>query len=188
MGIISKLLFGDRKKPQVMQPAIAFKPVIPHVKNPFPEARNRILGFDSELISIAASGNHDALDRALQTFLSELTMYNSNISRYLVREFKQRITLPAGNSNPVRAALVQELFLEHNKAYVSIRHLVKALREEAPLLSQPTSRIDDLNLLDESQNQAVFGSLLNIRISLTVIEDIWEKLIPYEQQLFNQRS
>lgn len=187
MSFISKL-FGDRLASLRPNKAAFLKPVKIHALNPFPAERNRILAFDATLISLAASGNHDKFDRSLQTFHSELTVYNSNISRYLVREYKQRGALATDRLDPVRAVAVQELFLEHNRAYIIISSLIKKLREDAPLLSQSALHIDDLNLLDESQKQAVFGSLLNIRISLSVMEDIWEKLIPYEQQLFHLRS
>jgi hypothetical protein len=186
MGIFSKIfgeqtLGADSQKQQESKKSASKL----NLFNPLPDGRNRILAFDSTLISLAASGIHDKFDRSLHVFHSELTVYNSNISRYLVREYKQRSVRPTDRLDPVRAQAVQELFLEHNRAYISISSLIKQLREDAPLLSQSMLRIDDLNLLDESQKQAVFGSLLNIRISLSSMEDIWEKLIPYEQQLFN---
>lgn len=185
MDFIS-IFFGERLTASQTQKAQRLKPIKINSFNPFPASRNRILGFDGTLISFAASGNHDKLDQSLQTFHSELTVYNSNISRYLVREYKQRgARLNADRLDLIRAQVVQELFLEHNKAYISISSQIKQLREDAPLLSQSTLRIDDLNLLDESQKKAVFFPLLNIRVSLSVMEDIWEKLIPYEQQLFN---
>lgn len=183
MGILLKLI-GVRLGSSPSEKKLPLQPVGIPESNPFPAGRNRLLSFDSTLISLAASGNHDNFDRSLQIFHSELTVYNSDISRYLVREYKRRGVIASDRLDPVRAVAVHELFLEHNRAYIVISSLIRKLRDDAPLLSQSTLRIDDLNLLDESQKKVVFGSLLNIRISLSVMEDIWEKLVPYEQKIF----
>ena len=184
MGILS-MFFGERPTTLQIQKKPMSEQENANTANPFPASRNRILGFDGTLISLAATGNHNKFDRSLQAFHSELTVYNSSISRYLVRGFKKRCIRPTDRLDRVRSQAVQELFLEHNRAYISISSQIKQLRVDAPLLSHSMLRIDDLNLLDEKQKQAIFGSLLNIRVSLSVMEDIWEKLIPYEQQLFN---
>lgn len=81
MGIFSRL-FGEQQIATLLHKAKPLKNSSKNnVFNAFSDSRNRILAFDSTLISLAASGIHDEFDRSLHIFHSELAMHNSNISR-----------------------------------------------------------------------------------------------------------
>lgn len=152
--------------------------------NPFPKDREGILAFDSELMSVAATGNHTQFNRTLQSFLIKLTLYNSNISRFLVRTIKENSNQDDSIFTHQDADAIKKLFLEHNGAYIITRGLIKELQQESPLKESNGVRSDDLSVLDDDQTRIVYGSLLNIRLSLSVIEDIWVKIQPFENAVF----
>lgn len=192
MGIIEVIARGLGKSngsaPQTSNKPTILDAVPTH--NPFPLDREGILAFDSELMSVAATGNHQQFNRTLQSFLIKLTLYNSNISRFLVRAIRENSNLENATFSHEDADAMKELFLEHNSAYIVIRGLIKDLQQEAPLNESKGIRSDDLSILDDDQTRIVYGSLLNIRLSLSVIEDIWVKIRPFEDAVFgiNNRS
>ena len=186
MGILEFIGLGKRPTTRGRQsPAQPFKMSLVPTHNPFPEDRQAILRFDSELMSIAATGNHQAFNRILQTFLTQLTLYNSNVSRYLVRGIRECANLKGSGFTESDADAIKELFREHNSAYIAIRSLIKDLQHEAPLKTSLGERSDDLAVLDDDQNRIVYGSLLTIRLSLSAIEDIWKKIQSFEDAFFN---
>jgi hypothetical protein len=186
MGILELIGLGKRTATRSHQHSTApLKMSLAPLHNPFPDDRQRILRFDSELMSIADTGNHRAFNRCLQSFLTQLTLYNSNVSRYLVRGIRDCAQVKGSGFTEADAESIKELFREHNSAYIAIRGLIKNLVSESPLQASLGERADDLSVLDDDQNRIVYGSLLNIRLSLSAIEDIWQKIQPYENAFFN---
>lgn len=189
MGILEMIGLGKRSatRPR-LSAVVSNKMGLVPMNNPFPADRKHILSFDSELMSVAATGSHQAFNRVLQNFLSTLTLYNSNVSRYLVRGIRECANLHGSEFSQADADCIKDLFQEHNSAYISIRGMIKDLQEESPLAAALGERSDDLTVLDDDQNRIVYGSLLNIRLSLSVIEEIWQKIQPFEDRFFRLRT
>ncbi len=186
MGILEMIGLGRRSTTRRRTTQLqSFNVGLVPLSNPFPGDREAILAFDSELMSIAATGNHQAFNRSLQAFLTKLTLYNSNVSRYLVRGIRERADLQGSGFTTADADAVKGLFQEHNSAYISIRGMIKALQQESPLAVALGERTDDLSVLDDDQSRIVYGELLNIRLSLSVIEEIWVAIQPYEDRFFD---
>lgn len=137
--------------------------------------RERILKFDGELVSVASMGDHPKLVKLLESLLAEVNMCNSNVSRYVATPIKNAFP------NTAKADQVQNLYLEHNKAYIDIRRQCKDLIENAPLLASGDS-VDDFQMLDEIQSVEVFGSLSKINDAIHSLEDVWLRLEPFEKE------
>jgi len=141
----------------------------------FSVRRERILKFDGELVSVASMGDHVRLVKLLELLLAEVNMANSNVSRYVATPIKNAFP------NTTKAEQVQNLYLDHNRAYIEIRRLCKHLIEAAPLLAEGES-VDDFQMLDESQSVEVFGSLAKINDAIRSLETVWSRLDPFEKE------
>lgn len=150
-------------------------------KNPLAIGRAVILSYDNLLSKACAAADVPEVQRLLEELRTHLVKHNSNVSMLLVNGFVERGMLD-------EAAELKVLFQEHNAKYRTTRDLINILIKNPNNIDLAT--IDDKTLVDrfakltDGHNTYLFGSLLNLRINISYIEEIWEKMAKYEQKLF----
>ncbi len=154
---------------------IAFRNFQQTSLNPFVSARGRIKRLLAILSEHALKGNHTAFDSGLRELLTELTIYNSNISRFVVTPSKD-IFLKKSRPNDWRRLDV--IYREHNKLFVHIRAKLKNLSEMAPLAIGH----GDGDVAEATRAVAI-KSLKKINIDK--LEMLWRRLLLYEEMIYD---
>lgn len=149
--------------------------------NPLAIGREAILSYDNLLSKACAAADIPEVQRLLGELRTHLVKHNSNVSMLLVNGFVNR-------GWHKEAAELKTLFLEHNAKYRTARDLINALilnPNNIDLATRDdTSLVDRFATLTDGHNTYLFGSLLNLRINISYIEETWEKMASYEQKLF----
>lgn len=149
--------------------------------NPLAIGREKILSYDNLLSKACAAADIPEVQRLLEELRTHLVRHNSNVSMLLVNGFVDQGWLE-------EAAELKALFQEHNAKYRTARDLINALILNPNNIDLATR--DDTTLADrfakltDGHNTYLFGSLLNLRINISYIEETWLKMAKYEQKLF----
>ena len=157
---------------------VAFRNFQRTAMNPFPTARERIQSLMNELDHHAGQGDHFTFDGALRSLLSELTLYNSNVSRFVVTPIKERLDR---ENKKLMSAHADRTYREHNRLYIQVRSEIKNLQDVAPLADKKGGDV----AVDKSTTQQVaLGCLANIRKATTRLQAVWSKLMRYEEMIY----
>lgn len=149
--------------------------------NPLAIGREAILSYDNLLSKACAEADIPEVKRLLEELRTHLVKHNSNLSMLLVNGFVKR-------GWHEEAAELKTLFQEHNAKYRTARDLINALilnPNNIDLATRDDPALKDLFArLSDGDNTYLFGSLLNLRINISYIEEVWAKMAKYEQKLF----
>lgn len=149
--------------------------------NPLAEGREVILSYDNLLSKASAAADIPEVKRLLGELRTHLVKHNSNVSMLLVNGYVDR-------GWAKEAAELKTLFQEHNAKYRTARDLINALtlgpNKIDPVPQDDFSQKDNFAMLSDGHNAYLFGSLLNLRINISYIEETWLKMAKYEQKLF----